>query len=83
MKNTNNKINKNQLFIYSVFSDINSEIENFCQKNNITYSTEDYRTVEFISSKTNLIKLHNKFFNEYEFEIYTQEEFNNLYNQDF
>jgi hypothetical protein len=83
MKNTNNKINKNQLFIYSVFSDINPEIENFCQKNNITYSTEDYRTVEFISSKTNLRKLHNKFFNEYEFEIYTQEEFNNLYNQDF
>ena len=68
MKNT---INKNQLYVYSVFTDIYPEIENFCKLNNITYSTEDQRTYEFVSTKNNLKKLHNKFYDYYTFELYT------------
>lgn len=68
-----NQTNSTQLFIYSVFGDLYPEIENFCQKNNIAIHSSDDRTVEFLSSKTNLRKLHNKFFDDYEFNIYAQE----------
>lgn len=70
MKNNTIKTNPT-IYIYSVFTDIYPELENFCKLNNITYSTEDQRTYEFTGTENNLQKLHNKFYNDYTFEIYT------------
>ena len=57
-----------KFYSYEVFGKLDKDIIKFCKKNNIGCS-EDGRICYFAGEKKDLEKLHDEFFNEYEFNI--------------
>ena len=57
-----------KFYSYEVFGKLDKDIIKFCKKNNIGCSDNE-RTIIFAGQKEDLEKLHNEFFNEYEFNI--------------
>lgn len=57
-----------KFYSYEVFGELDSDIVKFCKKNNLGCS-DNGRTIIFAGQKEDLQKLHDEFFNEYEFNI--------------
>ncbi len=58
----------NNFYCYEVFGLLSEDIKDFCNENKITFSSDE-RLCYFTGNKQSLNKLHNEFFNEYEFNL--------------
>ncbi len=57
-----------KFYSYEVFGELDRELVMYCKKNGIGCS-DNGRTIVFAGEKEDLQKLHDEFFNEYEFNI--------------
>ena len=57
-----------KFYSYEVFGELDNEIIKFCKENNLGCSS-DGRLCYFAGEKKDLEKLHDKFFNDYTFNI--------------
>ena len=57
-----------KFYSYEVFGELDNDIIKFCKGNNIGCS-DNGRTIIFAGQKEDLQKLHDEFFDEYEFNI--------------
>ena len=57
-----------KFYNYEVFGELDNDIIKFCKENNIGCS-DNGRTIIFAGQKEDLQKLHDEFFDEYEFNI--------------